>query len=105
MCLPSICSPRAIALYDQDHAGSHPPGVPAIRRAVFAWREHLPALRCHPDRQRERRVRKMKRFIGLVAAALLLLGSGARPAGAHTEAQLRWEGAAIALGTIGVIAV
>ena len=47
----------------------------------------------------------MKRLIGVVAAVSLILCSGARPAGAHTEAELRWEGAAVALGTLGAIVV
>ena len=47
----------------------------------------------------------MKRLIGVVLAASLILSWGARPASAHTDGELRWEGAAIALGTIGAIVV
>lgn len=47
----------------------------------------------------------MRQVIVVVVVAVLLLGWGARPADASSKAQARWEGAAIALGTIGLIAV
>jgi hypothetical protein len=47
----------------------------------------------------------MKRIIGVALVAVLLLAWGADPAAAHSPSRLRWEGAAIVLGTIGMIAV
>ena len=47
----------------------------------------------------------MKRIIGVFVVAALLLGWGPRPASASSAAHHRLQGAAIALGALGLIAV
>ncbi|HEY5997980.1 MAG TPA: hypothetical protein VI078_01585 [bacterium] len=47
----------------------------------------------------------MKRIVGMILIAALLVAWGPRPAVAGSAARHRWQGAAIALGALGLLAV